>query len=183
MKGDKIIKMNSHMYDKVSKNRKAKKDTKFTMAIIIVIIISLIFIFFYVWYFGFRYRFSKFLQNFADCTAYAREEESLTIEMDGKLYRVSEDNMQGIFNYITLNGSGKESKDVPDKKPITLDYGNGAVMKFWSVPPDKYSVGSGLFIQYEDTDGNSYSYISYKMNLDTIVTRYLLYNNVEIKSD
>lgn len=173
--------MNTYMYDKVNKNKVEKKDTRFILVIIIIITISLIVIGSCAWSFGFRYRFSHFLQKLSECTSYAKEEDSLIVEMDGKFLKITNDNMQGIFNYITLNSYGKESKDFPEGEAIVLDYGNGAIIKLWSVPADKYSNSSGLFVQYEDTDGNSYSYINYKMTLDTIVTRYLLYDNVEIK--
>ncbi len=175
--------MNTYMYDKVNKNKIEKKDTRFILIIIIIMTISLIVVSLFAWSFGFRYRFSHFLQKLSECTSYAKEEDSLIVEIDGKLFRITDDNMQGIFNYITLNSYGKESKDLPEGNPIVLDYGNGAIIKLWSVPADKYTNSSGLFVQYEDADENSYSYINYKMTLDTIVTRYLLYDNVEIKEE
>lgn len=175
--------MNTYMYDKVNKNKTAKKDTKFVIIIIITVIISLFVIGLFAWSFGFRYRFSHFLQKFSECTSYAREEDSLIAEMDGKLLKVTNDNSQGIFNYITLNSYGKESKEFPEEEPIVLNYGNGAVIKFWSVPANDYTNSSGLFVLYEDEDGNSYSYINYKMTLETIVTRYLLYDNIEVKEE
>lgn len=175
--------MNSYMYDKINKNKIRKKDTKFTLIVIFIIMIALIIIGSFAWSFGFRYRYSHFLSKFSECTSYASKEESLIAEMDGKLLRVTNDNMQGIFNYITINGYGKENKELPEEEPIVLDYGNGAVIKLWSIPPDKYSQSSGLFIQYEDTYGDSYSYINYKMTLETIITRYLLYDNVKLTED
>ena len=175
--------MYSFMYDKVNRDNKAKKDTKFTMIITIIIVIALIIIASFAWSFGFRYRFSHFLEKFAECNSYSEKEDSLTVEMDGKIYKITDDNRQGIFNYIVLNNSGKESKKLPEDKPLVLDYGNGAVIKLWKVPPDKYSNSSGLFIHYEDMDGYTYSYINYKMTLETIITRYLLYDNVDLTED
>lgn len=175
--------MYSFMYDKVNRDNKAKKDTKFTMIITIIIVIALVIIASFAWSFGFRYRFSHFLEKFAECNSYSEKEDSLTAEMDGKIYKVTEDNRQGIFNYIVLNNSGKESKKFPEERPIVLDYGNGAVIKLWKVSPDKYTNSSGLFIHYEDTDGYSYSYINYKMTLETIITRYLLYDNIDLTED
>lgn len=175
--------MYSFMYDKVNRDNKAKKDTKFTMIITIIIVIALIIIASFAWSFGFRYRFSHFLEKFAECNSYSEKEDSLTVELDGKIYKVTDDNRQGIFNYIVLNNSGKESKKLPEEEPLVLDYGNGAVIKLWKVPPDKYTNSSGLFINYEDTDGYSYSYINYKMTLETIITRYLLYDNIDLTED
>lgn len=176
-------KMYSYMYDKVNKDKKTKKDTKFISFITIIIMTVLIIIASFAWSFGFRYRFSHFLDKFAECNSYSEKEDSLTVEMNGKIYKITDDNRQGIFNYIVLNNSGKESKELPDEEPVVLDYGNGAVIKLWKVPPDKYTNGSGLFIHYEDTNGDSYSYVNYKMTLETIVTRYLLYDNIELTED
>lgn len=172
--------MNIYMYDKVNKNKMEKRDTKLIIVIMMTVIVSFIAVGSFIWSCGFHYRFSHFLEKFAECTAYAREEDSLIVEMDGKLFKVTDDNRQGIFNYITFNDYGKEIKKLPEDEPIVLDYGNGAVIKFWSVPADKYANSSGLFIHYEDIDGNSYSYINYKMTLETIITRYLLYDNIEL---
>ncbi|MCM1388390.1 MAG: hypothetical protein NC231_13760 [Bacillus sp. (in: Bacteria)] len=172
--------MNNGMYDKINRNKTGKKDTKFGVTVMIILIIAAVIIASFAWSFGFRYRFSHFLQQLSNCTSYALKEDSLTVELNGKLYQLADDNTQGIFNYITLNDYGKESKETPDKEPVTLDYGNGAVIKLWNVPADSYTNSSGLFIYYEDMDGNSYSYINYKMTLETIVTRYLLYNNIEV---
>lgn len=172
--------MKVNMYDKIEIDKKIKKDTKFTAIIIVICIIAFILIALFAWIFSFRYRFSDFIEKFSNCVSYANEEDSLIVKMNGKSFKITDENLSAIFNYIVLNGPGKESKKVPDEEPVVFDYGNGSVMKFWSVPADKYSQGSGLFIQYEDTYGNSYSYISYKMTLDTIVTRYLLYDTIEI---
>ena len=175
--------MYSYMYDKVNKDKKEKRDTKFTMTITFIIVIALVIIASFAWSFGFRYRFSHFLEKFAECNSYSEKEDSLTVEMDGKIYKVTDGNRQGIFNYIVLNNSGKESKKLPEEEPLVLDYGNGAVIKLWKVPPDKYTNSSGLFIHYEDTNGFSYSYINYKMTLETIITRYLLYDNIDLTED
>ena len=172
--------MKVNMYDKIEINKKAKKDTKFATVMIVICIIVIFLIALFAWIFSFRYRFSDFIEKFSACASYANEEDSLIVKMDGKSFKITDENLSSIFNYIVLNGPGRESKKVPDGEPIVFEYGNGAVMRFFSVPADKYSQSSGLFIQYEDTYGNSYSYISYKMTLDTIVTRYLLYDNIEI---
>ena len=175
--------MYSFMYDKINRDNKAKKDTKFTMIITVIIVIALVIIASFAWSFGYRYRFSHFLEKFAECNSYSEKEDSLTVEMDGKNYKVTDDNRKGIFNYIVLNNSGKESKKLPEEEPVVLDYGNGAIIKLWKVPPDKYTNSSGLFLHYEDTDGYSYSYINYKMTLETIITRYLLYDNIDLTED
>ncbi len=37
-----------------------------------------------------------------------------------------------------------------------------------------------MFIQYTDAGGNTYSFISYKTTLETVVVQYLTYGNEEL---
>ncbi|MDE5596623.1 MAG: hypothetical protein K2J04_02190, partial [Lachnospiraceae bacterium] len=92
--------MYSSMYEKVNKDKKTKKDTKFVTFITIIIVLALVIIASLSWAVGFRYRFSHFLEKFAECNSYSEKEDSLTVEMDGKIYKVTNENRQGIFNYI-----------------------------------------------------------------------------------
>lgn len=169
------------MYDKVKQNKKTKKDIKLTTIVVLLMIISSVVIISVSWVFGYHYRFYKFMERLAYCTTFANKKDSLVVEMDGKSFKITDENLIGIYNYINFSGSGKETKNQPDGEPIVLDFGNGTTIKFWEVPADKYAKTSGVFIQYQDKNGTEYSYINYKMTIDTIVTRYLLYDTIEIE--
>lgn len=166
------------IYANIRINHSTKKDTR-----IWIIVTALIFLFAFmlisiVWFLGYHGRFTKFVGKLSASTTYAYDNDSLTAEVNGETYRVSADNMYGIFGYLSLNNSGRESNKIPEGEPVTLDYGNGTIMKLWDI-----SAGNGhhyLYVQYTDLNGKIYSYISYKTTLDTVITRYLTYGNDQI---
>ena len=131
-----------------------------------------------VWFLGYHGRFTKFVGNLSASTTYAYNNDSLTATIDGKTFRVSDDNMYGLFGYLSLNNSGRESGKVPEGEPVTLDYGDGSMLELWDIPAE--GGRHYMFVQYTDIDGGIYSYISYKTTLDTVVVRYLTYGNDEI---
>lgn len=166
------------LYAKVKKNDNyTKKDMRFLIAIVLVFCLVIAMVAFAVWFLGYQRRFSDFVGKLSDSTTYAYNNDSLTAKIDGKSIKVSEENMYGIFAYLSLNKSGKESRRRPEGEPVELDYGNGAILKLWNMSVDGNNY---LFVQYIDKDGYIYSYISYKATLDTVVVRYLTYGNEEI---
>lgn len=168
------------LYANIRKDRKGNRDVSLVAIIMAILVIAVVVLVAVTWCMGYRRRFNVFVGNLSNSTTYAYEHESLTARIDGRLYKISEENMYGIFAYIALNKSGRESREIPEGEPVALEYGDGSVLRLWDRPFDKRATGHTLFLQYTDTDGKVYSYISYKMTLDTIVTRYLLYGNVEV---
>lgn len=170
------------LYDKINKNGKSKKDTKFSVFVFVFIIIVLAVIGSLAWNIGYHARYLDFINKFSESIAYVNDNDSLKVYKDGKVLKLSEENFRGFNNYMTIYGSGKESNKIPEGEPVTFDYGDGSLLKLWDIAADKYSKRNGVFVQYTDKEGKIYSYISYKITYETIVTRYLLYDNVEISS-
>lgn len=168
------------MYAKVNKDRKIKKDSKFNYIISAVIVIMMFVVLSFAWAFGYHFRFHSFVSGLSNSTTYAYNNDTLIAEIDGKSMKISGENMYGIYSYISITGSGKERKTPPDGEPIILSYGDGSVLKLWDEAGKDNPGRHNLFLQYTNIDGEIYSYLSYGMTLDTIVTRYLLYDNIEI---
>lgn len=168
------------LYDKIKKDGKNKKDIKFIIFILCFIFLVIVIVCSLAWNIGYHARYSNFINKLSKSIAYVNENDSLKVYKDGKTLKLSEENFRGFNNYITIYGSGKESNKVPEGEAITLDYGDGSLLKLWDISADKYSKRNGVFVQYTDTEGKIYSYISYKITYETIVTRYLLYDNVEV---
>ena len=84
--------------------------------------------------------------------------------------------------YANIRKDTKNGRDMPLTVIVTVIvvYGDGSVLQLWDQPETKRANGHCLFLHYTDVDGKVYSYINYKLTLDTIVTRYLMYDNVEI---
>ena len=128
-----------------------------------------------VWFLGYHGRFTRFVSRLSDSTTYAYNNDGLTAVVDGETFQVSYENMYGIFGYLSFSKSGRESSKVPDGEPVILDYGNGSLLKLWDLSADGRH--HYLYVQYTDTDGDIYSYISYNTTLETVVTRYLFDGN------
>ncbi|MCM1241248.1 MAG: hypothetical protein NC314_00270 [Roseburia sp.] len=170
----------TNLYDKVIKDGKQKQDTRFNTVLMIFIILFVVIFVSFSWILSYKIRYSSFVNKLTGSITYVNHNDSLKVYMDGKTLKLSEDNFTGFNTYLTMSGSGKESKKVPVEEPIIFDYGNGSSLRLWDIPADKYSKRNGVFIQYTDMQGKNYSFISYKITYDTVVTRYLLYDNVEI---
>lgn len=168
------------LYANIRKDTKKERDLTLTVIIVIVLLLAVAVLVAGIWYLGYGRRFKVFVSNLSNSTTYAYENESLTAEVNGSRYQISADNMYGIYSYIALNKSGRESRKIPAGEPVVLAYGDGSVLRLWDQPDDLRAGGHSLFLQYTDVDGREYSYINYKMTLDTIETRYLMYGNVEI---
>ncbi len=168
------------LYANIRKDVKTGHDKALTVIIAGILVLAAVVLIVGGWVVGYNRRFKVFVKNLSNSTTYAYENESLIAEMDGRHYKISADNMYGIYSYITFNKSGKESRSIPEEEPIVLSYGDGSVLKLWDQPDAQRANGYSLFLQYTDTDGRDYSYINYKMTLETIRTRYLMYGNIEV---
>lgn len=166
------------LYANININHKTKKDMRIGILVTVLICLAIVMIASIIWFLGYHGRFTKFVGRLSASTTYAYNNDCLTATVDGKTFKVSAENMYGIFGYLSLNNSGRESKKVPEGDPVTLDYGNGTLLKLWDLSAEEGH--HYLFVQYTNTDGEIYSYISYKTTLDTVMVRYLTYGNDEI---
>ena len=170
------------MYENVKSDRRMGKDTRMWIIVGTILGVCVIVAASVIWFLGYHGRFTEFVGKLSASTTYALKNDGLIAKVDGKTFLVSEENMYGIYAYLSLNKSGRESRKIPDGEPVVLDYGNGTMLKLWDMP-DKANKGRhNLFIQYTDIKGDIYSYISYKTTLDTVVVRYLTYGNELVSS-
>lgn len=170
----------SGLYEKIKKDTKKEKDTRFWLMVAMLVAVVAVAAASVVWFLGYHGRFTRFVGQLSGSTTYACKNDCLIAEVNGKKYRVSEENMYGLYAYLSLSKSGRESRRVPEGEPVKLDYGNGVTLKLWDMPMGEGDNRQNLFVQYTDIRGDVYSYISYKTTLDTVVVRYLTYGNEEI---
>lgn len=169
----------SGLYENVRRDQKAKKDMGLYVTAAVAVCLLAAAVYAAVWFFGCQKRFAKFVSNLSASTTYAYNNDCLTAKTDGTTFPVSAEDMYGIFTCLSLNKPQKESGKAPEGEPLILDYGDGAVLKLWAMPAKDGR--ADLFVQYTDAEGNVYSYISDKITLETIVTRYLTYGKEEIE--
>ncbi len=166
------------LYANIKRKEPKHKDKLFLGATALALCLMAAAIISVIWFLGYHGRFTDFVGNLSASTTYAFKNDCLTAKVKGRTFKLSEENMYGIFTYLSLNKSGRESKKIPEGDPVELDYGNGTMLRLWDIP-----VEDGrhyLYIQYTDIKGKIYAYISFKTTLDTVVSRYLTYGNEEI---
>lgn len=169
------------LYANIKREKQKSKDKVLWSLLALVLCLTAIAIASVVWFLGYHGRFTDFVGNLSASTTYAYKNDCLIAKVNGRTFKLSEDNMYGIYAYLSLNKSGRESKKIPEGEPVELDYGNNTTLRLWDIP-----IEGGrhyLFIQYTDINGGIYSYISYKTTLDTVVVRYLTYGNEELTTD
>lgn len=169
------------LYANIKRDDHKHKDTLFWGIVAMVLCLSAIVIASAVWFLGYHGRFTDFVGKLSASTTYASKHGGLIAKVGDRTFRISEENMYGIFAYLSLSKSGRESKKIPEGEPVELDYRDGAMLRLWDMPAD--GGRHNLFLQYTDIEGDVYSYISYKTTLETVVVRYLTYGNEEITED
>ena len=167
-------------YEKIRRDNKPSCDITFISIVTSLLVITAFLFISVIYLMGCNRRFLTFISNLSNSTTYAYEHESLTAEINGKTYKISDKNMYCIYAYKAFSKSGRESRKLPEGTPVVLDYGDGAVLKLWDLPDDQSITGHILFICYTNPSGYNFSYINYKMNMETMLIRYLMYGNVEV---
>ncbi len=170
-------------YELVNREEKKTRDTRMWILVGILAAVVLMVGASAVWLLGYHGRFTDFVGRLSASTTYASKNNSLIATVEGRRLRVSEQNMYGIYAYLSLSKSGRESAKIPQGEPVTLDYGDGTVLRLWDMPVEKDERRRNLFVQYTDIRGEAYSYISYNTTLDTVVVRYLTYDNEELSGE
>ncbi len=167
-------------YGKIKENPRTFYDIPLITIITSLLLVSITLFLSVIYLMGCNRRFLAFISDLSNSTTYAYEHESLIADVDNRLYKISDKNMYGIFAYIAFSKSGRESGKLPEGNPVILDYGDGSVLKLWDLPDDQSVSGHILFLSYTDPEGKDFSYINYKMTMETMMIRYLIYNNVEV---
>lgn len=129
-----------------------------------------------IWFGGARVRFYRFVGMLSNSTVYAYENDSLRASGQGCDLRLSDENIYGLYNYITAIGQDTEKLTVPKEDPdLVLDYGNGAVMYVWEVYLGKQNGFDryGVQLLFTDADGSRYTYRSRRLSMGDIMARYL----------
>ncbi len=169
------------LYDSITKkNTKPPFDIPLTAIITLLPLSALAMLISVIFLMNCNRRFLAFVSDLSNSTTYAYQHESLTAMADGCSYKISGKNMYGIYTYIAMGKSGRESKKTPDGEPVVLSYGDGSTLKLWDLPDPQEENRHNLFIHYTDKEGNVFSYINYRMTLETMMIRYLKYGNNEV---
>lgn len=104
-----------------------------------------------------------------DSIVYAVDHRSASAEGEGVANFILEENLNRIWNYITIRDMGKRKSEMPGAQAeYALDFGDGSRIMFWGVPPEKKGKVGSLIVAYEKTGGYLYIYESPDMQIDAI---------------
>jgi hypothetical protein len=113
-------------------------------------------------------QFKRFKINFAETMAFAQDYNCLRAEYNGVSVRVNSQNATGIYHEVINGGFLFYVEKMPEDGGITLDFGNGDLMRLWS------GGTSGILVKYTNTEGYEIYYrtrdISRFISLERLVS-------------
>lgn len=92
---------------------------------------------------------------------YAREHDGVWLERAGSRVHYPQLAGAGISEKLRQAGMGKRQQELPEGEGVTLDFGDGSLLRLWEVPirggytPEETF---GVFVAYTYPDGETYCY-------------------------
>lgn len=133
----------------------------------VIIVIVMVCSFIVIGKLGQDYR--EYKKHLTDSIVYAVDHRSASAEGEGVAHFILEENLNRMWNYITLRDMGRRKTKMPDAPAeYAMDFGDGSRIMFWGVPPEKKGGVGSLMVAYEKTGGYRYVYESPDMQIEAI---------------
>ena len=103
---------------------------------------------------------------------YAREHDGVWLERAGSRVHYPQLAGAGISEKLRQAGMGKRQQELPEGEGVTLDFGDGSLLRLWEVPirggytPEETF---GVFVAYTYPDGETYCYDTDNLGWDRVV--------------
>lgn len=103
---------------------------------------------------------------------YAREHDGVWLERAGSRVHYPQLVGAGISEKLRQAGMGKRQQELPEGEGVTLDFGDGSLLRLWEVPirggytPEETF---GVFVAYTYPDGETYCYDTDNLGWDRVV--------------
>lgn len=103
---------------------------------------------------------------------YAREHDGVWLERAGSRIHYPQLAGAGISEKLRQAGMGKRQQELPEGEGVTLDFGDGSLLRLWEVPirggytPEETF---GVFVAYTYSDGETYCYDTGNLGWDRVV--------------
>ena len=158
------------IYDPVAspKKRARAHRERLVYFILIAAVFFLVNILLIVYLATYNHRVWDFRSDLSESTVYAYENDCLRADVDGQAIRVTGEHIYDVYQFMCVRGLGRDLLYTPRGEPVTLDYGDGALLRMW---PDKEA--TGMYIRFDAADGRRYRFHSFDMRLNDVVSRYL----------
>ena len=103
---------------------------------------------------------------------YAREHDGVWLERAGSRVHYPQLAGAGISEKLRQAGMGKRQQELPEGEGVTLDFGDGSLLRLWEVPirggytPEETF---GVFVAYTYPNGETYCYDTDNLGWDRVV--------------
>lgn len=161
------------MYDKINRT-KEQRTTGFKITVVVVLAVLILCGSLLAWGVSYRNRYWDFVSHISDSTVYAYSHHSMHARVNGDGVWVRGENVQSLYNHITVCGMGRTGAAPKGEPEIFIEYGDGGILKVYPAEREGFSA----YLLYENGD-YSYGYSTSGITVETIVVNYLsLENNV-----
>ena len=157
-------------YDMVTPPEKRKNSSreKLILSILLALVVLLSVGFVLVRLAGYKTRVREFRAQLSESTIYAYENDCLRAEIDGQAIRITGEHAYDIYQFMSVRSLGRNALFTPRSEPVTLDYGDGSVLRLWADRDLR-----GVHLRYDGANGSKYLFHSRDMRLNDIIARYL----------
>ena len=118
---------------------------------------------------GYKTRVREFHYQLNDSTIYAYEHDCLRADFpDGQSVRITGEHNYNVYQFLSCRSLGRNALFTPKGDAVTLDYGDGAVLRLWADRDAR-----GLYVRFDAPDGSRCLFHSRDMRLNDLTWRYL----------
>ena len=121
-------------------------------------------------FFSMRYQlnYRELLVEFSQTTVAAFTAQDTTVERDGVTRPLSGSGCHQLYELISDADPGRWRDPPEEPAPITVRYGDGAVLELWEVPLENSPSPTGLYYRYTAPGGKAYGFDSTLLTLHRV---------------
>lgn len=151
----------SDLYAKVTRTKgpdqpsKRRRGAGIYIALVCAVIVLIVLFLILLRVFSLRPQFSDFVADLSNSTSFTYRRDTLRAEFDGQTVSITGENAYAVYNTLTVRTPSGFLRSVPDGEPdITLDYGNGSILRLWA--SDRAGRPYGIRLSFTSGDGDQY---------------------------
>lgn len=116
--------------------------------------------------------YDDYVSDLSQSTVTVNESGLLLADIDGETCTLSVDTVYGLYQKLTYSKQLRHSSDMPDGDGITVEYGDGSVLRILYTDIDiaSWTRNTGIFVSYTNPDGDEFSYITDRLQYDDLVS-------------
>ena len=113
----------------------------------------------------YQLNYRRLLEDFSETTVAAFTAQDAVVELDGVTRPLSGGCCQQLYNLVAGTTPGRWRDPPEEPAPITVRYGDGAVLELWQVPLENSASSTGLYYRFTSPSGKAYGFDSALLTL------------------